>query len=54
MNLIQELKARADARRQQTATELESMRMIRKGESSTFMDDCRYIAAITQGRRVKA
>lgn len=50
-SLIQELRARADARRQQASTELESMRMIRRG--GTFMDDYRYIQAITQGRRVR-
>ena len=52
MNLIQELRSRSDVYRQQRTAELEAERMTRK--AGTFMDDMRYITAITQGRRVKA
>jgi hypothetical protein len=51
MNLIQELRAKGDATRRQQQAEREVASRYGKG---TFMDDCRYIAAITQGRRVKA
>ena len=50
--LIQELRARSDVYRKQRDAEVEAMRMVRK--AGNFMDDMRYITAITQGRRVKA
>ena len=52
MSLITELRQRAEQIRRQRAAELESFRMSRKGES-TFLDDLRFIQALTQGRRVR-
>jgi hypothetical protein len=50
MNLIQELRAKQDAAKRQKEAEREVASRYGK---STFMDDARYILAVTQGRRIR-
>lgn len=54
MSLIEELRNKADAIKRQRQVEREhvAFRMVSKRDS-TFMDDARFIAAMTAGRRVR-